>query len=217
MAKAQKALVFQAQGRLDDAARELESLTLTPDGELLSPLVVQASLRRQPESAIPKLEALLKLDQAEGSVGRNSVDLNLSLGQLRRLAGDLQGARLNDQEALDELKVELAKQSENADIHSYLALAYCGLGAAAEATRHAALAVKAVPIEKDALSGAYYLDIQARVWARVGDRDAAIPAIERLMKLPGPMPLTEALLKLDPDFDKLRTDSRFKALLSGPR
>ena len=214
---AQKALVFQAQGRLDDAARQLEGVTLTPDGELVSPVFIQASLRRQPESAIPVLNTCLRRDEAEGSVGRTSIDLNLYLGQLRRLAGDPQGARLNDQEALDELKVELAKQPDNADIHSYLALAYCGLGAAAEATRHAALAVKAVPIEKDALSGAYYLDIQARVWARVGDRDAAIPAIERLMKLPGPMPLTEALLKLDPDFDKLRTDSRFKALLSGPR
>ena len=54
--------------------------------------------------------------------------------------------------------------------------------------------MKTVPIAKDALSGAYYLDVQARVWARLGDRDAAIPAIETLMKLPAPLPLTPALL-----------------------
>jgi tetratricopeptide (TPR) repeat protein len=125
----------------------------------------------------------------------------------------VQAARVNDGEALDELRVELARQPDNADIHSYLALAYCGLGDRAAATRHAAIAVKTVPVERDAFSGAYYLDVQARVWARFGNHKAAIPAIEALRKLPAPMPLTSALLRLDPDFDKLRSESRFEALL----
>ena len=73
-------------------------------------------------------KTLLKRDQAEGSVGRTSIDLNLYLGNLRRLAGDAKGAKINYGEALDELRLELAKQPENADIHSYLALVYCGLG-----------------------------------------------------------------------------------------
>ena len=209
-----KALVAQAQGRLDDAATLLKGLDPEPDGEVVEPIVIQALLRRQPEDAIRRLEDLLKRDEADGSVGRTSIDLNLYLGQLRRLAGDAKGAKVNDSEALDELKVELAKQPDSADVHSYLALAYCGLGDRASATKYAALAVKTVPIEKDALSGAYFLDVQARVWARFGDRNAAIPAIEALMKLPAPMPLTPALLRLDPAFDKLRTDARFRALLT---
>jgi hypothetical protein len=93
-----------------------------------------------------------------------------------------------------------------------LAQAYAGLGDRTNATKHAALAVQTVPITKDALSGAYYLDIQARVWARFGDAKAALPAIEALLKQPAPTPLTPASLRLDPDFDKLRTDPRFKAL-----
>jgi TolB-like protein/predicted Zn-dependent protease len=213
---AEKALVYQAQDRLDEAATLLEGLHPEPDGELVAPIVVQAMLRRRPNDAIRLLEDFLKRDEAQGSVGRTSIDLNLYLGQLRRLAGDAKGAKLNDREALDELNVELAKQPDNADIHTYLAQAYCGLGDRTQATKHAALAVKAVPIEKDALSGAYYLDIQARVWARLGDRNAAIPAIAALMKLPAPMPLTPQLLKLDPDFDKLRADARFKALVNQP-
>ncbi len=212
-----KALVYQAQDRLDEAAKLLEGLHPEPDGDLVSPIVAQAMLRRSPNDAIRLLEDLLKRDEAEGSVGRTSIDLNLYLGQLRRLTGDAKGAKLNDREALDELNVEVAKQPDSADIHSYLAQAYCGLGDRAQATKHAALAVKAVPLEKDALSGAYYLDIQARVWARLGDRNAAIPAIEALMKHPAPNPLTPALLRLDPDFDKLRTDARFNALLTEAR
>ncbi len=214
---AKKALVHQAEGRLDEAGKLLEGLSPAPDGELVEPIVVQAMLSRRPETAIGLLEALLKQDEAEGSIGRTSIELNLYLGQLRRLAGDASGAKSNDREALDELKVELAKQPDSADIHSYLALAYAGLGDRANATKYANLAVKSVPVEKDALSGAYYLDIQARVWARLGDRNAAIPAIEALTKRPAPMPLTPALLRLDPDFDKLRPDARFAALLNvGP-
>jgi tetratricopeptide (TPR) repeat protein len=211
---AKKALAHQAQGRLDEAGKLLAGLSPAPDGELVEPIVVQAMLSRRPETAIGLLEALLKQDEVEGSIGRTSIELNLYLGQLRRLGGDTAGAKAADRKALDELKVELAKQPDSADIHSYLALAYAGLGDRANATKYANLAVKSVPVEKDALSGAYYLDIQARVWARLGDRNAAIPAIEALTKRPAPMPLTPALLRLDPDFDKLRSDARFNALLN---
>jgi len=214
---AKKALIYQTLGRLDDAGGLLKGFDPQPDGELVEPIVYQVILSRRYNDAIHLLEDLLKRDQAEGSVGRTSIDLNIYLGNLRLLAGDAAGARANYQAALDKLRVELAQQPESADVHSYLALVYCGLGDRAEATKNATLAVNAVPIAKDALSGAYYLDVQARVWARLGDRDAAIPAIQRLMKLPAPLPLTPALLRLDPDFDKLRPDARFEALLHNVR
>ncbi len=210
---AKKGLIHQLRGDLDSAAKLLEGMNPAPDGDLVEPIVLQALVRRQPKDAIALLETLQNRDEAEGSPGRTSIDLNLYLGNLRRLAGDTAGARRNDQAALDELKVELAKQPDNADIHSYLAQAYSGLGDRANATKHAAIAVQTVPITKDALSGAYYLDIQARVWARLGDNNAAIPAIEALLKRPAPTPLTPAVLSLDPDFDKLRADARFKALI----
>jgi TolB-like protein/predicted Zn-dependent protease len=211
---AKKATVYQAQGRLDEADALLTGLNPEPDGDLVEPIAIQALLRRAPDSAIRLLDDLLKRDQAARSIGRTSIDLNIYLGNLRQLAGDAKGAKINYAQALDELRLELAKQPDNADIHSYLALAYCGLGDRTQAVKYAALAVKEVPIEKDALSGAYYLDVQARVWARLGDRERAIPAIAALMKLPAPLPLTPALLNFDPAFDKLRTDARFKALLN---
>jgi TolB-like protein/class 3 adenylate cyclase len=210
---AKKALIRQLQGDLAGAAKLLEGLTPNADGDLIEPIVLQALMRREPKDAIALLETLQKRDDAEGSPGRTSIDLNLYLGNLRRLAGDLRGARRNDQAALDELKVELAKQPGSADIHSYLAQAYCGLGDRANATKHASLAVQTVPITKDALSGAYYRDVQARVLARFGDRQA-VDVIEALLGAPAPTPLTPALLRLDPDFDKLRTDARFNALLA---
>lgn len=211
---AKKALILQASGRLDEAQALLKGVTAQPDGDLTFALTYQAILTRNYAGTIRLLQDDLKRDEAEGSVGRTSIDLNLYLGDLRRLAGDKATAKRNYREAIDQLRVELVRQPDSADIQSYLALAYSALGERALAIKFAALAVKNVPMTKDAFSGAYYLDMQARVLSRLGDRNAALAAIATLLKSPAPLPLTPTILRLDPDFDKLRSDARFKALLA---
>ena len=73
-------------------------------------------------------------------------------------------------------------------------------------------------IEKDALTGPTPIDILARVAARMGEPDRAIAALEKLLSLPyadalsSGVPLTPALLRLDPMFDPLRKDPRFQKL-----
>jgi len=75
-----------------------------------------------------------------------------------------------------------------------------------------------LPIEKDALFGPRSLDALARVAAGIGERDRAIVSLQELLSTPGVgllaegVPLTPALLRLDPMFDPLRNDPRFQKL-----
>jgi hypothetical protein len=76
-------------------------------------------------------------------------------------------------------------------------------------------------LENDALIGSVPIEIVARVAAQMAEPDRAIAALQKLLSIPygsslgSNVPLTSALLRLDPMFDPLQNGRRFQKLASG--
>ena len=212
-----KAAIAQAEGDLPRAAALLAPLHPGADDAVaLETQVYQAILERRSAPMIARLkEALAKPDPALGYfIG----ELRFWLGWAQELAGDQAGARESWREARSELEAFLKQQPENWGLMGDLALTYAFLNDKAAALSLSERAIATNPIEKDALSGPLPMEILARVAARGGDNDRAIGILQKLLSIPyagalaSDLPLTPALLRLDPMFDPLRKDPRFQKL-----
>jgi TolB-like protein/cytochrome c-type biogenesis protein CcmH/NrfG len=92
-----------------------------------------------------------------------------------------------------------------------VALAYAGKKD--EAIREGLRAVSALPISKDAYTGAYMQHQLIRIYLLVGEPAKALDQLEPLLHVP--YFLTRAWLKIDPGFDPLRKNPRFQKLVAG--
>jgi len=216
---ARKAAIAQAEGDLPRASALLSPLH--PAADYTQPLetqVYQAILERRSAPVIPRLKEIL--GKPDPALGFYNGELRFWLGWAQEVAGDEAAAQESWQQARSELEPFLKEQPENYRLIGDLALTNMGLGDKAAALTLAERAMTVNPIEKDALTGPTPIEILARVAARMGEPDRAIAALQKLLSIPyadalsSGVPLTPALLRLDPMFDPLRNDPRFQKFVA---
>jgi len=216
-----KAGIAQAEGDLPRASALLTPLHPAADDSVaLETQVYQAILERRTAPVIPRLNEILA--QPDPALGYYNGELRFWLGWAQEVAGDHAAAQESWRRARSELEPFLKEQPENYGLIGDLALTNMGLGDKAAAFKLIERAMATVPIEKDALDGPIPTEILARVAARMGEPDRAIAALKKLLSIPyegavaSNLPLTAALLRLDPMFDPLRNDPRFQKLAASP-
>jgi tetratricopeptide (TPR) repeat protein len=107
----------------------------------------------------------------------------------------------------------------SADRHANLGWFYAFAGRKDEAIREGKRAVELKPESQDAVDGAIMNCYLALIYARVGEKELAIPLIERLLKTPGAVDSVDYSITINDlkhrwEWDPIRNDPRFQKLVS---
>ncbi|MGD2152656.1 MAG: tetratricopeptide repeat protein [Gemmatimonadales bacterium] len=154
----------------------------------------------------PALERLSP-DSAEVDAGY----YYLARAYLTARSGDDDQARAFYDSARVAFEARVAEGPERFAPHSALGIAYAGLGRTEDAIREGELAVRLVPLSRDAIGGTNRVRDLALIYMMVGDYEGALDQLEQLLSVPSEF--SANLLRVDPFWDPLRSDPRFQLLL----
>lgn len=213
-AQEQRAASMMYSGDMASAARILSAIPadIDPQGSVSLLRYKLAMTTRQPGAALAALAH--SPDWLMTRWEHSLAPLSLLRAQAMALKGENVAAHAAFFKAEQELQTLLDKPHELADAQSYLGLVYAGLGQKEAALKAGRAAIDLLPMSRDIIVGAFYLERLARVEAQVGETQSAIDHLKQLLSSSGGEIVSLATLRIDPVWDPIRDDPRFTALLA---
>ena len=206
-----EARIYQAEGNLEQAGKFLVGVNAqTPSFNAFQSKMDQLLLERHFDEVIRLIHSRLTEYRDLSDIERLFTQFFLVLAQEN--TGDIAGARATAQQMLRPLETLSQKDPDNPGFAQALSIIHAVLGQKDAAIKEAERAITLRPSVKDAVEGPRNEENLAFVEVLVGDKNRAIPRLQRLLEIPYANSLTPALLRLQPDWDPLRGDPRFQQL-----
>ena len=210
-AVASEAKIYQAEGNLEQAGKLLAGVNAqTPSYIAFLTKMNQLFLERHFDDAIRLIHSRLTEYRDLSDIERFFNPFFLV--QAKENAGDIAGARATAQQVLGPLETLCQKDPDNPNFAQVLSIIHAVLGQKDAAIKEAERAIALRPTVKDAVDGPTNEENLAYVEVLVGDKNGAIPRLQRLLEIPYSNCLTPALLRLHPQWDPLRGDPAFQKL-----
>ena len=180
---ASEAKIYQAEGNLEQAGKLLAGVNAqTPSFIAFLTKMNQLFLERQFDEAIRLIHSRLTEYRDLSDIERLFHQFLLVLAQEN--AGDIAGARATAQQVLGPLETLCQKDPDNPNFAQVLSIIHAVLGQKDAAIKEAERAITLRPTVKDAVDGPTNDENLAFVEVLVGDKNRAIPTLQRLLEIP---------------------------------
>jgi TolB-like protein/Tfp pilus assembly protein PilF len=204
-------LAIEWKGDLSYAEKMLVSLPagFDPDGMITQGRVGLYFYHRKFPEALALLEKL-KGETLHGENGSLTPKALLE-GICYFFMNEKPKAREAMERARDFVEQQVRENPNDAGHHAQLGTIFAALGRKEDAIREGKHATELLPESKDSFDGPAITISLAQIYTWTGEIDQALQLVERSLNTPAG--ITVAILKLDPVWDPLRDDPRFKALI----
>ena len=159
----------------------------------------------------PSAQRSLATTDAGCQIGSLPLSHAWCLGVVASASGDTMRAHAAFIEAEVEIRKILKTQPDYAEALCVLGLIEAALGQKAQAIDNGRRAVDLLPLKKDAIDGAYMITSLALIYAWCGEKTLATEQLEVATRIPSD--LSYGQLRLHPQWDALRGDPQFEAII----